>query len=191
MKTKDKGESPQTKAAKDQGTAPEASPGFHYHLVLVEPEIPPNTGNAGRLAVATQSTLHLVGKLGFSISDKEVRRAGLDYWKHVDLKTHAGFEEWLTWLKANDPDAPFYLLSKKARRSIYDIDFPPRAALVFGKETQGLPEDLLKRYEDQTFSIPMFSSKIRSLNLSNAVSVTLYEAIRQQLEEKEENEEGR
>lgn len=154
---------------------------FHYHLVLIEPEIPPNTGNAGRLAVATNSTLHLVGKLGFSIDDKQVRRAGLDYWKYVDLKQHDSFEAWLEWHKTHEKDAPFYLLSKKARRSIYDIELPPRAAFVFGKETLGLPDDLLERYADQAFTIPMFSDKIRSLNLSNAVSVTLYEAIRQQL----------
>jgi tRNA (cytidine/uridine-2'-O-)-methyltransferase len=157
------------------------TPPFHYHLVLVEPEIPPNTGNAGRLSVATESTLHLVGKLGFSIDDKQVRRAGLDYWKHVDLKQHESFDAWLDWFSHNEPGAPFYLLSKKAKKSIYDIAFPARAALVFGKETLGLPEDLLDRYPDQAFNIPMFSSKIRSLNLSNAVSVTLYEAIRQQL----------
>lgn len=158
-----------------------AKPPFHYHIVLVEPEIPPNTGNAGRLAVAIQGTLHLVGKLGFSIDDKQVRRAGLDYWKHVDLKQHASFEDWLQWHQTNEPGAPFYLLSKKAKNSIYDIGFPPRAAFVFGKETLGLPEELLDRYADRAFTIPMFSSKIRSLNLSNAVSVTLYEAIRQHL----------
>lgn len=157
------------------------NPGFHYHLVLVEPEIPPNTGNAGRLAVATNATLHLVGKLGFSIDDKAVRRAGLDYWKHVDLKQHESFDAWLAWHLEHEESAPFYLLSKKAKRSIYDIEFPPRAAFVFGKETLGLPEELLDRYADRAFTIPMFSEKIRSLNLSNAVSVTLYEAIRQNL----------
>lgn len=154
---------------------------FHYHLVLVEPEIPPNTGNAGRLAVATNSTLHLVGKLGFSIDDKQVRRAGLDYWKHVNLQRHETFEAWLEWHMNHEKDAPFYLLSKKATRSIYDIAFPPRAAFVFGKETLGLPEELLDKYADRAFTIPMFSEKIRSLNLSNAVSVVLYEAIRQNL----------
>ncbi|MBI2605120.1 MAG: tRNA (cytidine(34)-2'-O)-methyltransferase [Deltaproteobacteria bacterium] len=154
---------------------------FHYHLVLVEPEIPPNTGNAGRLAVATNSTLHLVGKLGFSIDDKEVRRAGLDYWKHVDLIQHASFEDWLAWFEKNEPGAPFYLFSKKAARSLYRIRFPNRAAFVFGKETLGLSEEILARFPDRAATIPMFSDKIRSLNLSNAVSVALYEAIRQQL----------
>jgi tRNA (cytidine/uridine-2'-O-)-methyltransferase len=156
-------------------------PKFHYHIVLVEPEIPPNTGNAGRLAVAIGGTLHLVGKLGFSIDDKEVRRAGLDYWKYVDLRQHASFDDWLAWHRDQEGDAPYYLLSKKATKSIYDIAFPSRAAFVFGKETLGLPEELLSRHPDHAFSIPMFSDKIRSLNLSNAVSVAVYEAIRQQL----------
>ncbi|MEW6056707.1 MAG: tRNA (cytidine(34)-2'-O)-methyltransferase [Bdellovibrionota bacterium] len=154
---------------------------FHYHIVLVEPEIPPNTGNAGRLCVATQSTLHLVGKLGFSIDDKEVRRAGLDYWKHVRLLTHATFEDWLSWHREHEGDAPFFLLSKKATKSIYDVKVPARAAFVFGKETKGLPESLLESHKERAFLIPMFSPKIRSLNLSNAVSVVLYEAIRRQI----------
>ena len=158
-----------------------AKPPFHYHIVLVEPEIPPNTGNAGRLAVATQGTLHLVGKLGFDIDDKAVRRAGLDYWKHVDLIQHASIEDWLQWFRTNEPNAPFYLLSKKAKKSIYSIEIPARAAFVFGKETQGLPETLLDQYADQAFTIPMFSDKIRSLNLSNAISIAVYEGIRQQL----------
>lgn len=153
---------------------------FRYHLVLLEPEIPQNTGSIGRLAVATQSTLHLVGKLGFSLDDKEVRRAGLDYWKHVKLYTHAHFSDWLNWFRQNEPDAPFYLLTKKTNRSIYEVKFPTRAAFLFGKETWGLPDSLLKEYSASTYSIPMFSNQIRSLNLSNAVSVTLYEAIRQQ-----------
>lgn len=156
-------------------------PPFHYHIVLVEPEIPPNTGNAGRLCVGIQGTLHLVGKLGFEIDDKSVRRAGLDYWKYVDLKQHESFDAWLSWWREHEKDAPFYLLSKKAKSNLYDIKFPPCAAFVFGKETMGLPDALLEQYAEHTLTIPMFSSKIRSLNLSNAVSVAVYEAIRQQL----------
>jgi len=152
---------------------------FHYDIVLVEPEIPPNTGNAGRLCVATNSTLHLVGKLGFSIDDKEVRRAGLDYWKHVDLKQHESFEAWLEWHKSHRQEVPFFLLSKKAKKDIFGVTIPKRAAFVFGKETQGLPTALLERFDSQVFNIPMFSDKIRSLNLSNAVSIVLYEGIRQ------------
>ena len=153
---------------------------FHYHIVLVEPEIPPNTGNAGRLCVATNGTLHLVGKLGFSIEDKEVRRAGLDYWKFVDLQLHSNMDEWFQWLQRVEPETPFYLLSKKASQTIYETSVPKRAAFIFGKETLGLPQDLLARYQNQAYTIPMFSDKIRSLNLSNAVAITLYEAIRQQ-----------
>lgn len=152
---------------------------FHYHIVLVEPEIPPNTGNAGRLAVATNSTLHLVGKLGFSIDDKEVRRAGLDYWKHVDLRFHESFEAWLNWHVENLRDCPFFLLSKKASKSIYETQFPAQATFVFGKETLGLPEEILTRFSNRLLTIPMFSDKIRSHNLSNAVAIVLYEAIRQ------------
>lgn len=159
----------------------EQQPPFHYHIVLIEPEIPPNTGNAGRLCVATQSTLHLVGKLGFDIDDKQVRRAGLDYWKYVKLVQHDTFEDWLNWHLTHEKDAPFFMLSKKGNQNLFEVKFPPRAAFVFGKETKGLPDALLERYSDRVFNIPMFSDKIRSLNLANAVSVSLYEAIRQQL----------
>jgi tRNA (cytidine/uridine-2'-O-)-methyltransferase len=158
-----------------------ASPNFRYHIVLVEPEIPPNTGNAGRLCVATESVLHLVGKLGFDIDDKQVRRAGLDYWKYVNLIRHESFEAWKTWFDKHCPEAPMFLLSKKGKQDLFDVRFPKEAAFVFGKETQGLPDSLLEQYEDRIYSIPMFSDKIRSLNLSNAIAITLYEAIRQQL----------
>ncbi len=158
-----------------------SSPPFHFHIVLVEPEIPPNTGNAGRLCVAINATLHLVGPLGFSIEDKDVRRAGLDYWKYVDLIQHNGFDAWLNWRDANKPDLPFYLFSKKAKASLYETAFPKEAAFVFGKETKGLSDEILEKFSDQTLTIPMFSEKIRSLNLSNALSIVVYEAIRQQL----------
>lgn len=160
---------------------PSFRPPFHYHIVLVEPEIPQNTGNAGRLCVGTHSTLHLVGKLGFSIDAKEVRRAGLDYWHHVKLVQHESFEDWLTWFKQNEPGAPFYLLSKKTNISIYDQKIPQRAAFVFGKETKGLSDKILDAHQSSIFTIPMFSDKIRSLNLSNAISIVLYEGIRQNL----------
>jgi tRNA (cytidine/uridine-2'-O-)-methyltransferase len=158
-----------------------SKPDFHYHIVLLEPEIPPNTGNAGRLCVATQCSLHLVGKLGFSIDDKQVRRAGLDYWKYVDLHQHASFEDWLAWYRKHEGDAPFYLLETTTQRSLYEIKIPKRAAFVFGKETTGIPKDVLANHSQETFILPMFSTRIRSLNLSNAVSITLYEAIRQNL----------
>ncbi len=160
-------------------------PAFRYHLVLFEPEIPPNTGNAGRLAVATQSVLHLVGKLGFSIDDKEVRRAGLDYWKHVELYQHEDFDSWLKWHSENTNNAPFFLFSKNAKKNLYETEIPKEAAFVFGKETKGLPPEIIAQHgngdPEKLLKIPMFSDKIRSLNLANAVSIVLYEAIRQQI----------
>ena len=156
-------------------------PNFHYHVVLFEPEIPPNTGNAGRLCVATQSTLHLVGRLGFDIDDKAVKRAGLDYWKYVDLHLHEDFDAFVRWHRDHEGDAPIYFLETTAHQSLFDIQIPSRAAFVFGRETVGLPEKILSQYARETFLLPMFSSRIRSLNLSNAVSITLYEAVRQNL----------
>ncbi len=156
---------------------------FKFHLVLIEPLIPPNTGNAGRLAVATESTLHLVGQLGFDIDDKQVRRAGLDYWKHVDLIQHKTFEDFLNWFEKNEPGAPFYLFDNLPHfePNFFAKKIPSRAALVFGKETSGIPKEILEKYKSQIATIPMFSDKIRSLNLSNTISIALYEAIRQQL----------
>lgn len=157
-------------------------PDFHFHIVLFEPEIPPNTGNAGRLCVATKSTLHLVGKLGFDIDDKQVRRAGLDYWKFVDLKTHKTFEDWLSWYRTNEPNAPFYLVETGVATSLYKKSIPPRAAFVFGKETTGIPRNIIEANNQHVIDIPMFSDKIRSLNLANTVGIVLFEAIRQQLQ---------
>lgn len=156
---------------------------FHYHLVLLEPLIPPNTGNAGRLSVATGSTLHLIEPLGFSIDDKAVRRAGLDYWKFVDLKVHTNFEAWLNWFQKNEPGAPFFLIEDGPRSTqmIYDVTLPSRAAFVFGKETTGIAPEIQEKYRDQILKIPMFSQHIRSLNLANSISIVLYEAIRQNL----------
>ncbi len=156
---------------------------FKFHLVLIEPLIPPNTGNAGRLAVATNSTLHLVGKLGFDINDKQVRRAGLDYWKYVDLKTHDNFENWLAWFEKNEPSAPFFLFDNMPhfKPNFFNQKIPNRSGLIFGKETTGIPKDILEKYKTSIATIPMFSDKVRSLNLSNTISIALYEAIRQQL----------
>ena len=149
----------------------------------MEPLIPPNTGNAGRLSVATESTLHLIEPLGFSIDDKAVRRAGLDYWKFVDLHVHKDFAAWLSWFKQHEPEAPFYFIedTQFATRSLFDQKFPKKAAFIFGKETTGIDPELLKLHRDQILNIPMFSPKIRSLNLSNSISIALYEAIRQNL----------
>lgn len=143
------------------------------HIVLVEPEIPQNTGNIARMAAATASRLHLVGPLGFRVDEHAVRRAGLDYWHLVDLSQHddlGGFEE-------RHPDARLRLFSATGTRSFLDADLRPGDALVFGRESVGLPEDLLAAHADQTFGIPTLGP-VRSLNLANSVAIVLYEALR-------------
>jgi len=145
-------------------------------VVLVEPEIPPNTGNIARTCAATGTRLHLVHPLGFDISDKQVRRAGLDYWPHVDLHEHDSLEQCLD--AAGGGQRAWYL-SKKAERSLYDARFQPGDSLVFGPETRGLPEPLLEKVGAKALRIPMQGDAVRSLNLGNAVAVTLYEALRQ------------
>ncbi len=152
-----------------------------FHIVLVEPEIPPNTGNIGRLCAATGTVLHLVGKLGFSIDDKHLKRAGLDYWPEVNL------QRWdsLAALQAQVPDGRFWYMSKKAEKNYTQVEFAAGDFLVFGKETKGLPEELLDRAGDMALRIPIFSSAVRSLNLANSAAIILYEGLRQtgQLEE--------
>jgi tRNA (cytidine/uridine-2'-O-)-methyltransferase len=145
-----------------------------FHIVLVEPEIPQNTGNIGRLAAATQSKLHLVGRLGFRIDEHSVRRAGLDYWHLVELAQHAN----LAHFQHRHPAARLCLFSAVATKSYLDAAFKPGDALVFGKESTGLDPDLLAERPDDTFAIPTLGP-VRSLNLANAVSIVLYEALRQ------------
>ena len=145
-----------------------------FHVVLVEPEIPPNTGNIGRLCLATGSTLHLVKPLGFSIDDRELKRAGLDYWKEVDVKLWDSFEQ----LRNKNANARFFLLTTKSDRPYYDVKFQPGDFLVFGRETKGLPEGLLAAHRDELLTIPMQGT--RSLNLATAVGIVLFEAVRQQ-----------
>ncbi|HPD02758.1 MAG TPA: tRNA (uridine(34)/cytosine(34)/5-carboxymethylaminomethyluridine(34)-2'-O)-methyltransferase TrmL [Clostridia bacterium] len=143
-------------------------------IVLVEPEIPQNTGNIVRTAAATASRLHLVGPLGFDISDKALKRAGLDYWHLADIVVYDSLDE---FFEKNTGGRFFYLSTKAARR--YDeIEYRPSDYLVFGKETKGLPEELLYKNYDRTARIPMIEDS-RSLNLSNAVAIVLYEALRQ------------
>lgn len=146
-----------------------------FHIALIEPEIPPNTGNIGRLCAATDTHLHLVGKLGFSIDDKQVRRAGLDYWPEVKLHLWDSLEE----LQQEYPDARFWYTSKKATRTYTQANFAPGDFLVFGKETLGLPEELLEQEGDRALRIPIFSPAVRSLNLANSAAILLYEALRQ------------
>lgn len=148
-----------------------------FHIVLFEPEIPHNAGAAGRLALATDSTLHLVEPLGFSLEDKYVRRTGLDYWQDVKLKVWKSFAELRT---AAEHDAQFWFLSTKATSSPWQAAFRPGDYLVFGPETRGLPESLVSEAGDQALRIPMAPGGTRSLNLSTAVAIILYEAARQQ-----------
>lgn len=146
-----------------------------FHIVLIEPEIPPNTGNIARLCGATGSVLHLVGKLGFSIDDKQLKRAGLDYWKAVDIHSWESFVE----LQAAHPESRFWYTSKKASKSYIQADYVPGDFLVFGKETLGLPDALLADNPERAIRIPIRSPLVRSLNLATAAGVVLYEALRQ------------
>jgi len=150
------------------------------HVVLVEPEIPPNTGNVARLCVATGSVLHLVGKLGFRIDAQAVRRAGLDYWEDLELHQHRGLQdaEAALRLRQQPGRAPrSWLLSGRARQSYLDVQFAPGDALVFGKESVGLPPALLEERAEDVVGVPLLGP-VRSLNLANAVSIVLYEALR-------------
>lgn len=144
------------------------------HIVLVEPEIPSNTGNISRTCAITGAPLHLIRPLGFSTDDKMLKRAGLDYWQYLDLSYHDSIEE--LWEKY--PDARFFYCSTHAVRSYADAAFRDGDFLVFGKETAGLPKQLLAEHMDEAIRIPMGDGQ-RSLNLSNAVAVVLYEALRQ------------
>jgi tRNA (cytidine/uridine-2'-O-)-methyltransferase len=148
-----------------------------FHIVLIEPEIPHNAGAAGRLALATDSELHLVEPLGFSLEDKYVRRTGLDYWQDVKLHVWKNFDELRA---AADPSARFWFLSTKARSSPWQAKFQPGDYLVFGRETRGLPEDLIAAAGERALRIPMVPGSTRSLNLSTAIAIVLYEAARQQ-----------
>lgn len=145
-----------------------------FNIVLIEPEIPPNTGNIARLCGATRSILHLVGKLGFSTDDKTLKRAGLDYWSEVDIRYWQSFEE----LQAAYPNGRYFYTSKKAVTSYVDATFTEGDFLVFGKETAGLPEELLRSNPDTAIRIPIFG-KVRSINLATATGIVLYEALRQ------------
>lgn len=147
---------------------------MQLNIVLVEPEIPQNTGNIARTCAATGARLHLVEPLGFSVQDRYLKRAGLDYWNDVDITYHKNFHT----LREQYPDAPFYFLSTKAERIYSEVSFPDECFFVFGKETKGLPEDLLRENYHSCLRIPMLPT-IRSLNLSNSVAILTYEFFRQ------------
>ena len=144
------------------------------HIVLVEPEIPSNTGNISRTCAITGAPLHLIRPLGFSTDDKMLKRAGLDYWQYLDLSYHDSIEE----LWAKYPGARFFYCSTHAEKSYSEAEFRDGDFLVFGKETAGLPKKLLSEHMDEAIRIPMGDGQ-RSLNLSNAVAIVLYEALRQ------------
>ena len=144
-----------------------------FNVVLVEPEIPPNTGNVGRLCLATESTLHLVEPLGFSLEDRQLKRAGLDYWEDVDVKMWNSLDA----LREANPKARFFFVTTKTKRAYWDVKFQSGDFLVFGRETKGLPEPLLSANAAHCITIPMHST--RSLNLATAVGIVLFEAIRQ------------
>lgn len=145
------------------------------HVALVEPEIPPNTGNIARLCAATNTALHIVGVTGFRMDDRTLKRSGLDYWEHVELCRHVDLDELYTEL----PTSRFLYITTKTTRRYYDWKFADSDCLIFGRETRGLPEDLLAANADRCLTIPMSNPNVRSLNLANSVGIVLYEALRQ------------
>ena len=144
------------------------------NIVLFEPEIPANTGNIGRTCVATNTRLHLIEPLGFKINEKARKRAGLDYWDMLDVIVYCNFEDFLE----RNPGARIYMATTKAKKVYTEISYEPDCYLMFGKESAGIPEELLLEHQENCMRIPMWGH-IRSLNLSNAVSIVLYEALRQ------------
>ncbi len=146
------------------------------HIVLVEPEIPPNTGNIARSCAATGTVLHLVRPLGFSIDEKSVKRAGLDYWQFLELEIHDSLDEFLD----KYGDRNFYLSTTKGENVYSDVNFKDEDMILFGRETKGLPKELIEKYSDKAIRIPMGEdARLRSLNLSNAVNIVLFEGLKQ------------
>lgn len=145
------------------------------HIALVEPEIPPNTGNIARLCAATFTDLHIVGVTGFRMDDRTLKRAGLDYWENVKLHRHID----LAKLSSALPNSRFLYFTTKTEKYYTDWKFAPNDCLIFGRETRGLPEDLLEANKERCLTIPMPNENVRSLNLANSVGIVLYEALRQ------------
>ncbi len=144
------------------------------NIVLLEPEMPANTGNIGRTCVATNTRLHLIEPLGFKLNEKAIRRAGLDYWDKLDVTVYSDFQDFLE----KNPGAKLYMATTKARKVYTDVEYEPDCFLMFGKESAGIPEEILLENQENCVRIPMWGD-IRSLNLSNSVSIVLYEALRQ------------
>jgi len=145
------------------------------NIVLIEPEIPMNTGNIGRLSLASGCNLHLVKPFGFELDDKRLKRAGLDYWKHISLKTYESVEEFFSTHK----NRKMAFFSSHGEKNYWDVEYTDDLFLVFGKESVGLSSEITDQHRDQLYKIPIFSSHVRSLNLANAVSVVVYEGVRQ------------
>ncbi|RDY27230.1 tRNA (cytidine(34)-2'-O)-methyltransferase [Lachnotalea glycerini] len=144
------------------------------NIVLYEPEIPANTGNIGRTCVATGTRLHLIEPLGFSLSEKSIKRAGMDYWNDLDVITYVNFDEFLQ----KNPNAKIYMATTKSKQTYTEVCYEPDCYIMFGKESAGIPEEILVNYEETAIRIPMIGD-IRSLNLSNSAAIVLYEALRQ------------
>ena len=144
------------------------------NIVLFEPEIPQNTGNIGRTCVATNTRLHLIEPLGFRLDEKSLRRAGMDYWKDLDVTTYVDFDDFMS----KNPDAKIYMATTKAPNVYSEVNFEPDCYIMFGKESAGIPEEILVHHKEDSIRIPMVGD-IRSLNLSNSVAIVLYEALRQ------------
>ncbi len=147
------------------------------HIVLLQPEIPPNTGNIARLCAATRTTLHLIEPFGFKLDDKQLKRAGMDYWEHV---TWNRWSDWHAFREALPTDARLWFVESGGAKSYTDVTYAPEDYLVFGRETAGLPRALLEEHREHWLRIPMFHPQARSLNLSNCAALVLYEALRQQ-----------
>lgn len=152
-------------------------PPARLNVVLVEPEIPPNTGNIARLCAATNSALHLIEPLGFKLDDNQLKRAGMDYWKHVQWQK---WPSWIAFAQALPAGAPLWFIEQGGAIRYSDATFQAGDYLVFGRETAGLPKTLLEKFPERGLRIPMFNPDARSLNLSNCVAMVVYEALRQQ-----------
>jgi len=146
-----------------------------FNIVLIEPEIHTNTGNIGRLSLASGSNLHLVKPFGFELTDSRLKRAGLDYWQHISLFIYENIEEFYE----KNPDANMVYFSSHGEKAHWDIEFKDEQFLIFGKESKGLAPEIIEKNLDKTYKIPLYSDKVRSLNLANAVSVVVYEGNRQ------------
>lgn len=149
-----------------------------FTVVLINPQIPPNTGNIARLCAVTDCRLHIVGEIGFSLDDKQLKRAGMDYWKHVDWTYFPNLEDYLETLEIERT----YFLTSKSNKAYFNVEFKEGDFLVFGSEAKGLPKELLEKYKDRALTIPMKkgdTNELRCINLSTSVGIVLYEAIRQ------------